>query len=33
VVLEGQMTAGRRTGNWTRTDKTGSVRKLTYGAP
>jgi antitoxin component YwqK of YwqJK toxin-antitoxin module len=33
VVLEGQMTAGRRSGTWTRTDKAGAVRKLTYQTP
>lgn len=30
VVLEGTMTQGRRTGTWTRTDKAGAVRQLTY---
>lgn len=33
VVLEGAMVAGRRSGTWTRTDKAGAVRKLTYRAP
>jgi antitoxin component YwqK of YwqJK toxin-antitoxin module len=33
VVSEGQMVAGRRSGTWTRTDKAGSVRKLTYRTP
>jgi uncharacterized protein len=33
VVLEGNMVAGRRAGTWTRTDKTGAVRTLTYGTP
>jgi antitoxin component YwqK of YwqJK toxin-antitoxin module len=33
VVIEGAMVAGRRSGAWTRTDKAGDVRKLTYGAP
>jgi len=33
IVLEGKMSAGRRTGDWTRTDKAGVVRKLTYGTP
>ncbi len=32
-VLEGQMTAGRRSGTWTRTDPAGGVRKLTYRTP
>ncbi len=30
IVLEGTMSAGRRSGTWTRTDKAGAVRKLTY---
>jgi len=33
AVLEGQMTAGRRSGTWTRTDQAGGVRKLTYRTP
>ena len=33
VVLEGTMVAGRRTGTWTRTDKSGAVRKQTYAGP
>ncbi|MEO8703119.1 MAG: hypothetical protein ABI867_23945 [Kofleriaceae bacterium] len=33
AVLEGPMVAGRRSGTWTRTDKAGSVRKLTYKTP
>jgi antitoxin component YwqK of YwqJK toxin-antitoxin module len=33
VVLEGTMTQGRRTGTWTRTDKAGTVRQLTYPMP
>jgi antitoxin component YwqK of YwqJK toxin-antitoxin module len=33
VVLEGEMVAGRRSGTWTRTDKVGGVRKLTYRTP
>ena len=32
-VLEGNMAAGRRAGAWTRTDKAGAVRTLTYGPP
>jgi hypothetical protein len=32
-VIEGPMVAGRRSGTWTRTDKGGGVRKLTYRAP
>jgi len=32
-VLEGQMVAGRRSGTWTRTEKGGAVRKLTYAGP
>jgi len=33
VVLEGNLVAGRRSGAWTRTDKAGVVRTLTYGPP
>ena len=33
VVIEGSMVAGRRSGTWTRTDKAGAVRKLTYRSP
>jgi antitoxin component YwqK of YwqJK toxin-antitoxin module len=33
AVLEGTMTQGRRTGRWTRTDKAGQVRELTYPVP
>lgn len=33
AVLEGTMVAGRRMGTWTRTDKGGAVRTLTYGPP
>jgi len=33
IVLEGHMVAGRRSGTWTRTDKAGVVRKLTYRTP
>jgi len=33
AVIEGPMVAGRRSGTWTRTDKSGGVRKLTYRAP
>ena len=33
AVLEGEMVAGRRSGTWTRTDRAGGVRKLTYATP
>lgn len=33
VVLEGTMVAGRRSGAWTRTDRTGAVQTLSYGPP
>jgi uncharacterized protein len=33
AVLEGTMTQGRRTGTWARTDKAGTVRKITYKTP
>lgn len=33
VVSEGTMVAGRRSGTWTRTEKGGVVRKITYRAP
>ena len=33
AVLEGQMVSGRRSGTWTRTEKGGAVRKLTYSMP
>jgi antitoxin component YwqK of YwqJK toxin-antitoxin module len=33
VVIEGTVTQGRRTGTWTRTDKAGLVRQLTYQTP
>lgn len=33
VVDEGTMVAGRRSGEWTRTDHAGNVRKLTYRTP
>ncbi|MDB4956686.1 MAG: toxin-antitoxin system YwqK family antitoxin, partial [Myxococcales bacterium] len=33
VVVEGTMAAGRRTGIWTRTDRTGAVQSTTYLAP
>ena len=33
AVLEGQMVAGRRSGDWTRTEKGGAVRRLTYTTP
>jgi antitoxin component YwqK of YwqJK toxin-antitoxin module len=33
AVLEGPMAAGRRSGSWTRTDRAGSVRTLTYTTP
>jgi antitoxin component YwqK of YwqJK toxin-antitoxin module len=33
AVLEGNMVAGRRAGTWTRTDRAGAVRTLTYGPP
>jgi uncharacterized protein len=32
-VVEGTMSQGRRTGTWTRTDKAGAVRKITYKTP
>jgi antitoxin component YwqK of YwqJK toxin-antitoxin module len=32
-VVEGLMVAGRRSGTWTRTDRAGLVRKLTYSTP
>jgi hypothetical protein len=32
-VVEGSLTQGRRTGTWTRTDKAGVVRQLTYPTP
>jgi len=33
VVIEGTMVAGRRSGTWTRTDKAGVVRTVTYETP
>jgi antitoxin component YwqK of YwqJK toxin-antitoxin module len=33
IVVEGTLTQGRRTGTWTRTDKAGVVRQLTYPTP
>jgi antitoxin component YwqK of YwqJK toxin-antitoxin module len=33
AVVEGTMVAGRRSGTWTRTDRAGAVRKLTYTTP
>lgn len=33
AVLEGTMVAGRRAGTWTRTDRAGTVSKLTYPTP
>ncbi len=33
AVLEGAMVSGRRSGTWTRTEKGGAVRKLTYATP
>ena len=32
-VLEGNLVAGRRSGSWTRTERGGAVRKLTYTTP
>ena len=32
AVVEGALTAGRRTGTWTATDKSGASRKLVYGS-
>jgi antitoxin component YwqK of YwqJK toxin-antitoxin module len=33
VVLEGTMVAGRRSGSWTHTDRTGAVQTITYKTP
>jgi hypothetical protein len=33
AVLEGKMTAGRRAGLWTRTDRNGASQTLTYKTP
>jgi antitoxin component YwqK of YwqJK toxin-antitoxin module len=33
AVVEGSVTQGRRTGTWTRTDKAGAVRQVTYQTP
>jgi antitoxin component YwqK of YwqJK toxin-antitoxin module len=33
AVLEGRIASGRRSGSWTRTDRTGAIRTLTYTTP
>ncbi len=33
VVYEGTMAAGRRSGTWTRTDRSGASQVLTYQTP